>query len=120
MELNLESSYNVAPKTNYVDYIVNSNTASLFLAQIAENPHIEQVFQELLTNKGNELYSKPIRIFNLHTRHDYSVIGLKEIVLSYGYTLLGIMHGNEIDMNPGLSERVQFETEDRLIVLGRE
>ena len=120
VELNLESSYNVAPKTNYVDYIVNSNTASLFLAQIAENPHIEQVFKELLTNKGNELYSKPIRIFNLHTRHDYSVIGLKEIVLSYGYTLLRIMHGNEIDMNPGLSERVQFETEDRLIVLGRE
>ena len=120
VELNMEGTHNVAPRKSYVDYIVTSNIASLILAQIAENPELEEVFNELLTNRGNELYSKPIRNFNLHDGHDYSVAGLKEIVLSYGYTLLGIVKGNEILMNPDLIKRIQFSMDDRLIVLGKE
>ena len=120
VELNMENAYNISPKNQSVDYIVNSNISSLILAQISENPGLEQVFDELLTNKGNELYSRPIKNFNLHDGHDYSFVGLKEIALSYGYTLLGVMHQNQLQMNPGLDERILFDREDRLIVLGRE
>ena len=119
-ELNMEGSYNISLKSKNIDYIVNSSISSLILAQIAESPDLEYVFNELLTNKGNELYSKPIRNFNLNTKHDYSFDALKRIVLSYGYTLLGAMHEGNLKMNPDLDERIIFDEDDRLIVLGRE
>ena len=120
VELNMEGSYNVAPKNKEIDYIVNSNISSLILAQISENPDLERVFKELLTNRGNELYSKPISNFNLSDKHDYSIASLKEIVLSYRYTLLGVMTEKEVIMNPDLDRRISFDMEDRLIVLGKE
>lgn len=120
VELNKESSHNVSPRDDCIDYIVGSNIASLILAQMAENPYLENVFSELLTNRGNELYSKPIRNFNLKDEHDYSCAGLKEIILSYGYTLLGYTHEGKILMNPDLKQRVKFDMNDRLIVLGRD
>ena len=47
VELNMENAYNISPKNQSVDYIVNSNISSLILAQISENPGLEQVFDEL-------------------------------------------------------------------------
>lgn len=119
VELNMEGSYNVAVKNNKIDYIVSSNIASLLLGQMSANPELEDVFEELLSKRGNELYSKPISVFNLKTVHDYSYVGLKQIILSYGYTLLGYGHNDEIRLNPVLNERITFDENDRLIVLGR-
>ncbi len=119
VELNLENSYNVALKNDQIDYIVSSDISSLILAQISENPDLRDVFRELLSNKGNELYSRSIRMFNLGDKHDYSYRGLKEITLSYGYTLLGYIHEGKTVMNAKLKDRVEFSLNDRLIVLGR-
>ena len=117
-ELNMESSYNVAVKNNKIDYIVSSNIASLLLAQMSVNPDLDDVFEELLCKKGNELYSKPVRSFNLDSVQEYSYVGLKQITLSYGYTLLGYAHNDDIILNPNLNERIRFDENDRLIVLG--
>lgn len=120
VELNMESSYNVSVKNNMIDYIVASNIASLVLAQMSMNSNLQQVFEELLSKEGNELYSKPIRQFNLGVIHDYSFGALKQIVLSYGYTLLGYSHDNEMDLNLKLEDRIDLDEDDRLIVLGKE
>ena len=120
VELNMENSHNVSLKNNKIDYIVSSNIASLVLAQMSENIELESVFEELLSNKGNELFSKPIKPFNLTTEHDYSYGGLKQIILSYGYTLLGYSHDEKMYLNLQLEERVHLTENDRLIVLGRE
>ena len=118
IELNMENSYNVSMKNSKIDYIVGSNIASLLLAQISENPDLEEILNELLSKKGNELYSKSIHLFNLQTRHDYSYNGLKQIVLSYGYTLLGYSNHGAVHLNPDSNERVLFDKNDRLFVLG--
>jgi len=120
IELNMENSYNVAMKDDEIDYIVSSNIASLVLAQMSENTELEGVFEELLSNKGNELYSKPLKPFNLSTKHDYSFGALKQIVLTYGYTLIGYSHNDEMNLNVDLEKRIAFNKNDRLIVLGRE
>ncbi|MBR4462491.1 MAG: hypothetical protein IKS51_07940 [Erysipelotrichaceae bacterium] len=120
VELNMASSYNVSVKNDKIDYIVASDIASLVLAQMSENTKLESVFEELLSKKGNELYSKPIRQFNLSDAHDYSYGGLKQIVLSYGYTLLGYCHENEMNLNLKLEDRVELSDSDSLIVLGKE
>ncbi|MBR2068041.1 MAG: hypothetical protein IJ875_07295, partial [Solobacterium sp.] len=119
-ELNMENSYRIAVKNNQIDYVVSSNVASLVLAQISEDPKLEPVFKELLSKKGNELFSKTLSSFNLSTKHDYSYGGLKQIILSYGYTLLGYSKQEEMFLNVPLEERIQFEKSDRLIVLGKE
>lgn len=120
VELNMESSYNVTLKNNKIDYIVSSNIASLVLAQMSENIELEDVFDELLSKRGNELYSKPLKPFNIDCTHDYSYGGLKQIVLSYGYTLLGYSHEDHMNLNLKLEDRIMLEENDRLIVLGRE
>ena len=116
-ELNMENAYNVALKHNKIDYIVSSNIASLLLAQISENPDLVEILDELLSKKGNELYSKSIQMFNLKTEHDYSYAGLKQITLSYKYTLLGYSSNGGIFLNPDSSQRVLFNENDRLFVL---
>lgn len=120
VELNMESSYNVTLKNSKIDYIVSSNIASLVLAQMSENIELEDVFDELLSERGNELYSKQLKPFNLKTDKDYSCGSLKQIVLSYGYTLLGYTHEDNMKLNLKLEDRIQFDENDRLIVLGRE
>ena len=68
VELNMESSYNVSVKNNMIDYIVASNIASLVLAQMSMNANLQQVFEELLSKEGNELYSKPITSLEMVVR----------------------------------------------------
>ena len=120
VELNMENSYNVAMRNNKIDYIVSSNIASLVLAQMSENTELEGVFEELLSNRGNELYSKPLKPFNLSTKKDYSYAALKQIALSYGYTLVGYSHDDQMILNTELEDRITLDPNDRLIVLGRE
>ena len=118
VELNLENTYNVAMRHNKIDYIVSSHIASLLLAQISENPDMVYILDELLSTKGNELFSKSVEMFNLQTNRDYAYSTLKQITLSYGYVLLGFSNNNEISLNPDSSTRVQFNENDRLFVLG--
>ena len=119
-ELYLESSYDVAPHKFGIDYLVGSNVASLLLAQISQNNELEIVFDELLSWEGDDMYSKAIRSFNLTTEHDYSVGALKQIILSYKYTFLGYIHENKTILNPPLDERISFNPDDRLIVMGED
>lgn len=120
VELNLENSYNVAVKNDIIDYIVGSNVASLVLAQLAENPDFEGVLEELLSHKGNEIYSKSADVFNLEFDHDYAFGTLKQILLSYKYTLLGLYLDGEVTMNPPIDTRVVLDEDDRLFVLGED
>ena len=119
-QLYLESSFDVAPKKVGIDYLIASNVASLLLAQISQNNELEQIFAELLSREGDDLYSKPIKSFNLGTEHDYSFRALKQIVLSYKYTLIGYIHEEQTVLNPSLDERIDFDEDDRLIVLGEQ
>ena len=120
VELNMDNSYNIAIKDNKIDYIVGSNIASLLLAQISENPQLKPVLEELLSKRGNELFSKPLKTFNIKLEHDYSYGALKQIVLTYGYVLLGYSNNKEIVLNPDMNTRIQFYENDRLFVLGKE
>ena len=119
-QLNLESSFDVAPKQKNIDYLIGSNVASLLLGQVSQNSELEKIFGELLSREGDDFYSKPIKSFNLGTEHDYSFRALKQIVLSYKYTMIGYIHDDEPVLNPSLDDRISFDDDDRLIVLGEQ
>ena len=123
-------SFNVATELvkenakNYVitdvgyDYVINSNLSSLAMAQIADRPQLTDVFEELLSMGGNELFFIPTGTLEIQIG-DHDVQDLKTLVLSYGCELLGLSKGNRIILNPDSDELINIGSDDRLIVLGQ-
>ena len=54
-EMHRESNQSLVVSDDATDFVVASNLASLFLAQLAETPDLDALFSELLSNEGNEL-----------------------------------------------------------------
>ena len=57
-------------------------------------------------------------MFNLVPGQEYEIGTLKRIIRSYGYTMLGYRHANEVVPNPSNLDSIVFHGEDRLFVLG--
>lgn len=122
-EMRRESNRNLVAAGDPTDFIVASNIVSMILAQLAVNPLLHDIFEELLSNEGNELYLKPTACFNC-TEKEYSIRDLRLKTLSHGYLLLGYLkvRGNSraVLLNPPLEETVVFSPEDSLVVLGNQ
>ena len=115
----------LAVATRADDFIVSDRLVSLLMVQIAENPELEAVFQDLFDPDGAEIYLKPAS--------DYVVLGTPltfhtviESALRKGETAIGYrrathagdpMRAHGVVVNPVKSERLTFEAADRLIVL---
>lgn len=89
VELQKESNEELVVMDEYVDFLVSTSISSLILAQLSQNPELKGVFQEILSNRGNELYLKNATNFRLSGK--YSVSDLRQYILKEGYSLLGIV-----------------------------
>ena len=118
IELQLESSRNLIVNHKYTDFIIAFNIVSMLLVQLAERPHLYDVFSELLSNEGNEIYVRPFEQFNLKEK-DYSFRTLKQILLTYGCVLLGYDNEEELKLNPDNDERIDLKKGYKLVVLGK-
>ena len=117
VEMRKESNQRLVGGEGYTDFIVSSRMSSLILAQLAENPELIDVFWEILSNEGNEIYIK--RAGNLNLVGKYKVRELRRILLNQGYILLGRMNDEAISQyNPSLREEILLTENDSLIVLG--
>ncbi len=93
--------------------------SSLCLAQLAESPELVDVFREILSNEGNELYLK--RAAQLGLTGTQTVRRLRERALAYRYSLLGYLRdGGESVFNPPLDAEVTLGDADMLIILGED
>ncbi|MGK2933074.1 MAG: CASTOR/POLLUX-related putative ion channel, partial [Solirubrobacterales bacterium] len=127
-ELVDERSRQLAEVTQVDDVIVSENVISLMFAQISQNRHLADVFTQLFSPEGSELYLKaadryvtPGAEVNFATlveaarRHDECAIGYRRAALAgdpeaaYGMTV-----------NPSKSETFVVDPEDRLIVLAED
>ena len=119
VEMRKESNQRLVGGEGYTDFIVSSRMSSLILAQLAENPELIDVFREILSNEGNEIYIK--RAGNLNLVGKYKVRELRRILLNQGYILLGRMNDEAISQyNPSLREEILLTENDSLIVLGED
>lgn len=116
-EMRREANQSLVVSDDYTDFIVASNMASLFLAQLAESPELKNTFREILSNEGNELFMK--RAKNLHCTGEFTVSELRQIAYAQGYIFLGYMTaGARHVFNPPLDQKVILNKSDSLIVLG--
>ena len=117
VEMQKEHNQKLVSHGDHTDFLVNSSMSSLVLAQLAENPELIDVFRELLSNDGNELYLKKMKKMNL--KGTYTVRELRLSMLREGCILLGDMDSEKHSIfNRPLDETITLTTEDKLIVLG--
>ncbi len=118
VEMQKEHNQNLVDSKDQTDFLVSSSMASLFLAQLAENPELIDVFREILSNEGNELYLK-----NAGTNRLTGACTVRELrrnLLRRGYILLGCYIGSEkrsrYDLR--LDDEISLSEDDDVIVLG--
>ena len=115
----------LAEVTHVDDFIVSDRLVSLILAQISENKHLMEVFNDLFNPEGAEIYLKHVEDYvqlgvplNFYTlleaarRRNEVAIGYRlradanEAALGYG-----------LHINPRKSDLVTFSEGDRVVVL---
>ena len=119
VEMQQEHNQKLVGRGDHTDFLVSSSMSSLILAQLAESPEIIEVFREILSNEGNELYLKSVDCMNLVG--DYSIRELRMILLRHGYIFLGYIDSEKKNyFNLPLDEVLMLTKDDNLIVLGIE
>ena len=115
----------LANVTRADDFIVSNRLVSLAMSQIAENPALRAVFDDLFDEEGSEVYLKPAADYVvLATPLDfYTVVesARRRAEIAIGYRLLAkpkIRPNNYgVVMNPDKSVKVAFSAGDKIIVL---
>ena len=117
VEMQKEHNQNLAGVSDSTDFLVTSSMSSLILAQLAENPELIDLFREILSNKGNELYLKNVGALKIEGT--YTVRELRRSLLKLGYVLLGVMSNEDyVYFDHSLEEKITLKEDDCLIVIG--
>ena len=107
------------------DFIVSNTLVSLLVSQVAENPHLSRVFQDLFTPGGHEIYLKPAA--------DYVTLGVDlpyhavvEAALRRGEVAIGVRRAAAardasasfgVVVNPAKHRALRLAAGDKVIVL---
>ncbi|MBO4423001.1 MAG: hypothetical protein J5879_06150 [Clostridia bacterium] len=119
VEMQKERNQNLVGLGDTTDFLVTSSMSSLILAQLAENPELIDVFREILSNEGNELYLK--NAGSMQIAGTYTPRELRRSMIDQGYVLLGVMSGHEYKyFDHDLDEKIVLSEDDCLIVIGEE
>ncbi len=117
VEMQKEHNQKLVGGGDHTDFLVASCMASLILAQMGESPGLMDVFREILSNRGAELYLKNADVSGL--TGTYGVRELRRLVLQQGYILLGYVNAEkESIFNLSLDETITLHPEEDIIVLG--
>lgn len=115
----------LAEVTNADDFIVSDKMLSLLITQVSENKHLMRVFEDILDEKGSEIYMKPITDY-VNVQQPVNFYTLVQSGIEKGQTVIGYRRMVDehnaaeaygIKLNPEKSVMIQFSAEDKLIVL---
>lgn len=106
------------------DIVIGSNLAALVLTQVSQNRLLRPVFEELLTDCGNEICIRPVRLF-IHTGVPVTLYTLAAAVGRTGQLLLGLRIRDEngqakVLLNPDKAVVYHFQPEDCAVVLAQD
>ena len=106
------------------DFIVSNSLVSLMISQLAENPHLVHVFEELFSSSGHELYVKPIGDYLNDGEASFGTLceaALRRGEVAIGYRLAAQVRDASaaygVRVNPPKRTRVAFTAADFVIVL---
>jgi hypothetical protein len=106
------------------DFIVSNSLVSLMISQLAENPHLVHVFEELFSSSGHELYVKPMSDYLNPGEATYGTLceaALRRNEIAIGYRLAKSARDASaaygVKVNPSKREMLRFSADDKVIVL---
>jgi hypothetical protein len=105
------------------DLIVSERLTALMLAQLAEIPEREKVFEDLFDVAGSEIGTRPVSDYAVPTPGlpfaSYVAAAQQVGHLVFGYQTMAAEGGaaEGVILNPDKSEQVALKPEDRLIVV---
>lgn len=115
----------LAQVTRVDDVIVSDRILSLMLTQMSENPDLEEVFGELFSAEGSELYMRPAADY-VKAGHPTTFTTVVAAAAQRGETAIGVRHGEHstdpdraygVIVNPAKSTPLSLGGDDRVIVL---
>ena len=106
------------------DFIVSNTLVSLMVSQVAENPHLVKVFDELFGAEGFEIYLKPANEYVRTGEHAFGVVceaAMRRGEVAIGYRLEAFAQNQGaafgVSINPAKRSKVRLGAEDKVIVL---
>ena len=118
----------LAAVTRADDFIVSNKLVSLMMSQLAENPDLRPIFDDMFDEDGSEIYLKPAGDYvKLGKPVDFYTVlesARRRGQTALGYRLLaksddpGANYG--VAMNPDKVEQVTFSEDDKLIVISED
>lgn len=115
-EMREEKNQKLVLDDDHIDFLVSSKMSSLILTQLAESPELIDVYRELLTNEGNEVYLKNAASYGL--MGTYTVQELRCYACKRHWIMLGYMNSDgESIFNPSLNTQVTLKKNSNLIVI---
>lgn len=123
-----ERNRQLAEVTRVDDVIVSDKIISLMLAQIAENRELAEVFGELFSARGSEIYLRPAGDY-VELGREVSYATVVEAARRRSECAIGFRDAAAADdpsrefgvrINPAKSERLSFNANDRVIVLAED
>lgn len=107
------------------DFIVGDNLISLMLSQLSENKDLKKVYDILFAAEGSEIYLKPINGY-LKTGESVNFYNILESAAQLNETAIGYRQSAlssdfeehfGVKINPSKSKKIQFSSEDFIIVV---
>jgi voltage-gated potassium channel Kch len=107
------------------DFIVSNTLVSLMVTQVAENPHLVQVFDELFSAGGFEIYLKPAEQYVRAGEVTFATISeaamrRSEVAIGYRIAKRAKEPGFGVFVNPNKRSKVELGPGDRVIVLAED
>ena len=106
------------------DFIVSNRLVSLLVAQLAQNPRLVRVLDELFSTGGHEIYLKPAGHFVAPTEVTFATVceaALRREEVAIGYRLAATAgdesKGYGVVLDPAKRSRIKLGPGDQVIVL---
>lgn len=119
----------LAEATRADDFVVSNKLVSLMLAQVSENETLPAIFDELLDERGPEIYMRPIDHY-IELGREVNFFTITEACRRRGEIAIGYVRRRPgepdprkmggVVVNPAKSASVTFAEGDKLIVVARE
>ena len=115
----------LAAVTNADDFIVSDKLISLFLSQVSENKQLTEVFGQLFSASGAEVYLNPAELY-IAEGASVDFYTILESARRRGETAIGYRVAAKarsasdaygVHVNPKKGEKVSFTAGDKVIVL---
>jgi voltage-gated potassium channel Kch len=118
----------LAAVTRADDFIVSGKLVSLMMSQLAENPDLRPIFDDIFDEEGSEIYLKPASDYVALGQevNFYTVLesARRRGDVALGYRLVNLADRADknygVEMNPDKAAMVTFRADDKLIVISED